>query len=80
VASSVVLQGNYGWRNTNYPVAAINYDTTSWTVAAGAQWKIFDGFGIQAKIKEAYANLNQALASKELIRKSIELDVKTVIS
>lgn len=73
---SVAAQANYGWNNTNYSLAQINYDQTNWSVAAAASWKIFDGFDTQSKIKEASAGLDWTRATLELARKSVELDVK----
>lgn len=73
---SIVAQANYGWNNTNYSMAKINYDQTTWSVAAAASWKIFDGFDTQSKIKEASAGLDEARATLEFARKSVELDVK----
>lgn len=72
---SIAAQGKYGWSNTNYSVA--NYDTTSWTVTAAAQWTLFDGFNIQAQINEANANYQQSLASINMVKKAVELDAKS---
>lgn len=73
---SVVAQADYGWNNTNYSSARINYDQTNWTVAAAASWKIFDGFDTQSKIKEASAGLDESRANASLAKKAVELDVK----
>lgn len=73
---SIAAQANYGWNNTSYPASQVNYDQTNWSVAAAASWKIFDGFNIQSRIKEASAGLDEARAARELARKSVELEVK----
>ncbi|MFA5097996.1 MAG: TolC family protein [Candidatus Margulisiibacteriota bacterium] len=73
---SVFAQANYGWQNTVYSNAGINYDQTNWQVLGAASWTVFDGFNTQGKIKEAMANMAAAEANKELARRSVELDVK----
>ncbi len=76
---SVAVQGKYGWNNTNYPVNLINYDSTSWTIAAGASWKIFDGFGSQAKIKEAEMERSAAEYSRRMAVRAIELEIQQAL-
>ena len=73
---SIYLQGNYGWNNSVYANAGFKYDATNWQVVAAASWDIFDGFGTQAKISEAKANLDVAKLNKEIAKKTIELEVK----
>ena len=73
---SVALQGKYGWNNTDYSANKINYDSTSWQVAGGASWDIFNGFNSAGKIREANANLDAASYNISLVKKAVELDAK----
>ena len=74
---AVVLQGSYGWRNTNFSNSSIKYDTTSWTVAAAASWKLFDGFGTAARINEANANYDAALWARRAAERAAALEIKS---
>ncbi len=71
---SVLLTASTGNRITEYP----NYksDVNSWSVVGLASWTLFDGLGIQNRVREAAANLNAQKATEELIRKSIALEVR----
>jgi outer membrane protein TolC len=51
-------------------------DVNSWAVTAAASWILFDGLGIQNRIREAQANLEAQKAGEEQVRGTIALEVR----
>lgn len=73
---SISAQGTYGWNNTDYSGSAIDFDQTNWSVAAGASWTLFDGFGSASRIKEAAVSLEEAKASYSAVSKAAALELE----
>ncbi|MBI5078603.1 TolC family protein, partial [Candidatus Saganbacteria bacterium] len=71
---TVMLTGLTGNHVTEYP--AYRSDVNSWAVTGSASWTLFDGLGIQKRIREAAANLSAQKAAEKQIRGGIELEVR----
>lgn len=72
---NVALVGSYGNSKRTYP-SYINTDQNFWTVAAQANWTLFDGFITPAKVTEADSNLKAMLANESNIKNNILVDLK----
>jgi outer membrane protein len=71
---TVMLNGTIGNRVTEYP--SFTTDVDSWSVMGIASWTIFDGLGIQNRIREASASLDAQKATEEQLRNGIALEVR----
>ena len=71
---SINLNGQIGNQITDYPDYESNIN--SWSVTGVVSWTLFDGLGIQNRIREAAANLDAQRASEDQVRSSIALDVR----
>ena len=71
---TVFINGQTGNQYTEYP--SYNYAVNSWSVVGVASWTLFDGLGLQNRIKEAAANLEAQKASEEQVRNAIVLEVR----
>jgi len=72
---AVFFNGQIGNQFTEYP--AYKYTVNSWSVMGAASWTLFDGLGIQNRVKEAAANLEAQSASEEQVRNAIALEVRS---
>jgi len=71
---TVMLSGQTGNHITEYP--DYRSDVNSWTVATAASWTLFDGLGVQNRIKEAAANFEAQQAGEEQVKNGIILEVR----
>lgn len=71
---TALLTATTGNRITEYP--AYKSDVNSWAVTGAASWTLFDGLGIQNRIREAAANLSAQKATEEQVRNGIALEVR----
>lgn len=71
---TVMLNGQMGNRLTEYPT--FSTDVNSWSIIGAAAWTLFDGFGVQSRIREAAANLESQKASEEQVKNGIALEVR----
>jgi outer membrane protein TolC len=69
-----MLTGSSGNRISEFP--AFKTDVNSWSIAGAASWTLFDGLGIQNRIREAAANLDSQKATEEQVRNGIALEVR----
>ncbi|MBI5701039.1 TolC family protein [Candidatus Saganbacteria bacterium] len=72
---TVFLSGNSANRITDYPT--FTTDVRSWQIVGAASWTLFDGLGLQNRIREAAANLDSQKASEEQIKNGIALEVRS---
>jgi len=72
---TVFFNGQIGNQFTEFP--AYKYSVNSWSMIGAASWTLFDGLGIQNRIKEAAANLEAQAASEEQVRNAIALEVRS---
>ena len=70
----VMLNGSSGNRVTEYPT--FKTDVNSWSITGAASWTLFDGLGIQNRIREAAANLDAQKATEEQVKSGIALEVR----
>lgn len=68
------LKGQTGNQVTDYP--GFESSLNSWSVMGVASWTLFDGLGIQNRIREAAANLDAQKASEDQFKNGIALDVR----
>ncbi|MFA6549403.1 MAG: TolC family protein [Candidatus Margulisiibacteriota bacterium] len=71
---TVMLSANAGNRINEYP--SYKSDVNSWTVTGAASWTMFDGFGIQNRVREAAANLASQEQNEAQVRNNIALEVR----
>ncbi|MDD5382057.1 MAG: TolC family protein [Candidatus Margulisbacteria bacterium] len=71
---TVMLSAVTGKQITENP--AYSSDVNSWSIVGAASWTLFDGLGIQNRIREAAANLEAQKATEEQVRNGIELEVR----
>jgi len=71
---TVMLSAATGNQITEYP--AFTSDVNSWRVTGAASWTLFDGLGIQNRIREASSNLEAQKALEEQVRSGIALEVR----
>jgi outer membrane protein len=73
---TVMAQGQVADRIVEYPTSSLNTDTRSWSITGMASWTLFDGLGLQNRIREAAANLDAQKANEEQVRNGIALEVR----
>ena len=76
---TIMLQGQSGNRSVDYPApynTLYNYDLNSWSITGIASWTLFDGFGLQNRIREADANLDAQKANEDQVKNGIALEVR----
>lgn len=71
---TVMLTGSIGNRITEYPT--YKSDVNSWAMTGAASWTLFDGLGIQNRIREAAANLDAQKATEDQVKNGILLEVR----
>jgi TolC family type I secretion outer membrane protein len=71
---TVMLSASTGNQVTEYP--SFRSDVNSWAVTGAASLTLFDGFGIQNRIREAASNLEAQKATEEQIQNGIALEVR----
>ncbi|KAF0133731.1 MAG: tolC [Candidatus Saganbacteria bacterium] len=71
---SLLVSGQTGNRISEYPT--YKSDVNSWSITGIASWTIFDGFGLQNRIREAAANVEAQKAAEEQVKNGIELEVR----
>lgn len=70
---TLMLSGKSGNQIVEYP--SYSSDVNSWSVTGAASWTLFDGLGIQNRIREAAANLEEQRANETQVKNGIALDV-----
>jgi outer membrane protein TolC len=68
------INGKIGNQIVEY--SSYKSDVNSWSVTGTASWTLFDGFGIQSRVREAQANFEALKASEEVIKNGILLEVR----
>lgn len=71
---TVTLSGQTGSSITEYPT--YKSDVSSWSITGAASWTLFDGLGIQNRIREAAANFEAQKAAEEQVKNGILLEVR----
>ncbi|OGC04601.1 hypothetical protein A3H38_02925 [candidate division WOR-1 bacterium RIFCSPLOWO2_02_FULL_46_20] len=71
---TLMLSGKSGNQIVEYP--SYSSDVNSWSVTGAASWTLFDGLGIQNRIREAAANLEEQRASEAEVKNGIALEVR----
>ena len=74
VLPTAMLTASTGNRITEY--SAYKSDVNSWAVTGAASWTLFDGLGIQNRIREAADNLEAQKAIEDQVRNGIKLEVR----
>ena len=70
------LTGTYGYTNSRLEDVKDEFKTNNWNVALVGSWTIFDGLLTPNKVKEMYSKYVEASKQKDLLKKSIAIDVK----
>lgn len=71
---TVLLTGQTGNRVTEYPT--YKSDVNSWNLVGVASWTLFDGLGIQNRIREAAANFEAQKATEEQVKNGIAFEIR----
>ncbi|HTY12831.1 MAG TPA: TolC family protein [Candidatus Omnitrophota bacterium] len=74
---TLMLSGSTGDQITYYP--SYTTDVRNWSITGSASITLFDGLGIQNRIREAEANLDAQKASEENVRNGIILSVRNAL-
>jgi outer membrane protein len=71
---TLMLNGKIGDQIIDY--TGYHSDVNSWSVTGAASWTLFDGLGLQNRIREASANLDAQTATEEQVKDAIALEVR----
>ena len=70
---NISLAADYGFQGEKYK---FDKESDYWMVSGVFSWNIFSGFGSQAKMDEAEAQINSILKTEQMTKQLILLDVK----
>lgn len=73
---SFYLTGSAGRQGSKYHTTTYDLDLGNWQMTFSGSWALFNGFGTQAKVAEAQANLNAFAAEEKSARDAIALEIK----